>query len=394
MLAILDKFQFSFSPKAFAAGLIGVLVIYICLFSYVGLRSAKTIEHLEQTLATHTIMIDLPEIAPDPVESDPVGGEQASTHQEGHQQQPSPPAHDTKHTTEGHNTAKHTQTEDDGRSLAQILHGSAVTSAHSLRSAPINNLFENSPQGILPIKKKGLPSVFEAYRKPFVLNRNKRAVAIAIVGYGLSEHLSAEVLTQMPTPISLILSPYATHVDAWQKKARLDGHEIWMGLPVQTMDFPRRDPGSKGLLSDVSLAYNEERVEWVLSRTSGYAGLASFTDLALKKSSPMFGDIFKKIFDRGLGLLEMNPDGNDFIAGIAKRKNAPYAIGHVTLKAFTPENPLLKIVEGSIEKNQHTIIMVQPTVKNLGDLKEWITRLEAKGVVIVPVSALAALSVE
>lgn len=403
MLAAVEKIQNSFSSTVFLIGLGGVLAVYVALFIYAFAVGGSMLEKLENSLAVETVMIENPH---------GYVGVAEVTHEESAHQETHAPKEAHHGDKKGHlvatpdhhmpqaivkGPAAEPQHHNEEQSLSLLLHGDGdapKSNTHALRKAPIDKITEETPQGLVPVKKPNLPTAFEAYRKPFILNKSRHAVAIVIADYGLSEALSAEILAHMPSPVSLILSPYAAHADSWQKKARSDGHELWMQLPVQTADFPRRDPGIKGLLTEASLAYNEERMEWVLSRTSGYAGLASYTDYVLSKSSPMFTGFFNQVFDRGLGLLELNMGDNGFVAGVARDKKAPYAAAHLSLKSFALDSPEVKAAEAAIKEKQNTVIVVQPTAQNLVQLKNWLMRLENSGVVIAPVSAFAALAVE
>jgi polysaccharide deacetylase 2 family uncharacterized protein YibQ len=398
-------------------GLGGVLAIYATLFIYAFVVSDSVVEELEHNMATETVMIENPHnYVMKADEEKPVKAAHSDAHHEDKGKHHDPDIkvqngeskqHEAEHDEHKTSSADHSPPEaikapetvkvvpehDDDASLSDLLTGEK-TGRKGLRKAPIKKITEETPQGLVPVKKQNLPTAFEAYRKPFILNKSRHTVAIVIDNFGLSEKLSASILKQMPSPVSLILSPYSARATHWQESARRDGHELWMHLPVQTLDFPRRDPGAKGLLSDASLAYNEERMEWVLSRTSGYAGLASFTDDALRKSSPMFTGFFNQVFDRGLGLLELNTGDHGFVAEIAKAKKAPYAVSHLHLKSFAPNSGEMKMAEAHIQEHKNTIIVVQPTAQNLEQLRNWLMRVEGSGVTIAPASALASLAVE
>ncbi|MBC7325143.1 MAG: divergent polysaccharide deacetylase family protein, partial [Moorella sp. (in: Bacteria)] len=119
-----------------------------------------------------------------------------------------------------------------------------------LAEAPIEGLYETTPDGRLPIirTKDGL-TPFNAYRRPFdVYAANKPVISIAVTGLGLSDVAMESALRSMPPEVSFILSPYAPSATFWVNEARARGHEVWLTLPVEPKDYPTDDPGPHTLL--------------------------------------------------------------------------------------------------------------------------------------------------
>ena len=195
----------------------------------------------------------------------------------------------------------------------------------------------------------------------------------------------------MPAAVSLILNPYANDIKTWQENARADGHELWLQMPIQNENFPLDDPGPNGLLTRVSLKYNQDRVNWLLGRTVGYAGITAYTDSAIEQSTTMFSDLIgSSIFERGLGFFELNNNSNNFISQMADERNAPYTRSHIKLKSFVAGSNALQTAENKINANKQTVITVQPTMQNVAELKGWIERLQRQNIQVVPLSAIAA----
>lgn len=347
--------------KSFGIGLAVVFGVYLLLAAYIMWNADNTLAELEVGLASNDTLIEKV-----------IKHDNHIAHQEG--------------------TIAHPKHAPSSIPLSQAL-GDSPKNSKSLTPAPIKGYYEQSEQGLLPIKNGEHLTPFSAYKKPFTLNRNNKNIAIVILDYGLSDRVSEKAVTTLPSHISLVLSPYTLTPDMWKSKAREDGHEIWLDLPIETMNFPFRDPGSKGLLTSASLAYNMDRIEWALTRTTGYAGIATFTDGALNKSSTMFKDLFSNIFDRGLGYLELNPEGGSFLDKniLSENKEVPHAKADATLKIFDTNSQSLKLIEDRLSQSNNTIILVTPTEKNIDDLMQWIEGLEGKNIHIVPVSSIADL---
>lgn len=358
----------SFSLKVFLGGLGVVCLLYLVMYLYISFQSDKTLAELESHLASQAVMIEGVDHSQKTHDDFMAHTSELSSHDK----MPAPGA------------------EEEVVDIQKLLHGSAA-SGKALTPAPIDGFYEETIDGKLPVKKGKYQTPFQVYKKPFLLNREKPAVAIVILDYGLSTPVSKQALAMLPSTISLSLSSYSPEADMWQEHARADGHEVWLNLPVQRERFPLDDPGPKGLLTSVSLKYNQERLNWAMGRATGYAGLTAFTDSALNNSAPMFNDLINDVFKRGLGFLELNDQGSPFIKMLAEKTQAPYARNDASLKSFSSDTKALGMIENHIKNNKRTIITVQPTVQNLGALKKWINTLEQRGIQVVPVSAIAGL---
>ena len=70
--------------------------------------------------------------------------------------------------------------------------------------------------------------------------------------------------------------------------------------------------------------YNQEKFYWALSRTSGYAGVAAFTDPAFLNSQSVLKALLDDAYNRGIGYFEINPSGLEGVEMNAIEKKAPY----------------------------------------------------------------------
>lgn len=385
MSALAEKFQGQFSIKSFLIGLCVVFGLYAALFGFAFINASKTVDGLEARLASQTLFIQ--EVASsDVVVEEPAAEER---HEMAVHEPPATVAVEPLMDSDmagAPEAASETSMEEDLAALAQ-------PTSHSLVPAPIKELTEETLQGFLP-KRTAELTPFKAYKKPFLLNRSKNALAVGILDYGLSESLSKNILAFLPSSVSLILSPYSADADRWQKMAREDGHEIWLQMNIQSEAFPKSDPGSQAFLSNVSFKYNQDKLHWLLSRTTGYAGVAGFTDESFKYGGAMYKTLVTEIFTRGEGFLEMNPMNAGFVREFAVDGGYPYVENTKVLKNLSPDNSELAAIKKTLETQGGMTVLIKPTPKNLKDLKTWLSKLERENIQIVPVSALAALATE
>lgn len=321
-----------FSPRAFAIGMAGIFVFYTVLFFIFSLQSEGVIRSLEESLASASVEISRTQL------------------------------HD----------------------VLEITHGPS-----SLPAPDIAGLYEQTTQGLLPvIEKKSGHTVFEAYKRPYLLPEDKAAIALLVSDYGLSERQSDKALRILPQDVAMILSPYADKPHSWSEAARKNGHELWLQLPLQEEVYPGGDSGSHALLAKNSLRENRNRLLWILSRTPGYIGTVGNTAYLKQQTTPTLRAAAETIYQRGLGFIEIASAGSQDIFKVAFSANAPYAKNDRFFAIVTPEN--LRELEKFAQTNKFAMAILSPTPKNLELLKDWIATLDDKGITLAPASALAA----
>lgn len=371
MSALREDFENYFSLKAFAYGFLGVVAFYCLLFMYAFFQQASTVEALEETLASQVSLIERPVVAHHLSSSVQNPVQESSGHEQNHSSE-----------TSEHDGGQMRQPEG-SKELEDIIQ----VGGKALREAPVPGFFEDGPFGPLPIAKSAIQTPFEIYRKPFLINEGRPTVSIAVYNFGLSKLVSDQMLDNLPSSVSFILSPYSLNPEEWVKKARKRGHEVWMGVPMENNNFPLDDPGAQALLTRVNLQYNRDRIDWILGRATGYAGVAAYSDSSLENAAPMFEKIARDMFRRGLGYLEINPDSDSFWLPFAAELKAPEAQSIGNIEIFKDGDMDLLAI---LKEKQNGVLTVTASQTNILNLSKWLKAVDAENIQIVPVSAIAA----
>jgi polysaccharide deacetylase 2 family uncharacterized protein YibQ len=103
-------------------------------------------------------------------------------------------------------------------------------------------------------------------------------LGLVLGGIGLSLAESRAAIDDLPAAVTLAFSPYAADPAPLLAAARARGHEILLSLPLEPQNYPLNDAGPETLLTGAPAAENERRLEWVLSRITGYAGTIGTLD--------------------------------------------------------------------------------------------------------------------
>ena len=213
-------------------------------------------------------------------------------------------------------------------------------------------------------------------------------IAIVVTDLGLdSERL--EQSTLLPGAVSLVHTPYAAHLAAWQRHARWHGHEVMLALGLQAAGDPTSDFGPWTLdpLDDEI----EQRVglERILARGEGFFGLAAESG-TFGGAPERFAAIAALLAERGLGFLEL---GDTRLATAAAAQGLAYASAIGPLDDVAEPDAIdaaLGRLELAALNDGRAIGYVQPYPLTFDRLWHWARTLEGKGIALVPVSHLLA----
>lgn len=243
----------------------------------------------------------------------------------------------------------------------------------------------------LPIIRDDGLTAFEAYRKPFTLGaKPDKLIGIAVIHFGLSDEVSQMLLDALPPSVSLILSPYSTAPQEWINRAHEAGHEVWLELPLEPLDFPASEPGPHTLLINASLEEKQDKLSWIMGRATGYAGLASVHRSKLIYSGTDLDYLVSRVYEHGLGLAIANTDATFETKDIIEDKAGPFVQNTIWLDT-PPLNGHINNQLTAIDnmKSGPVVAMMHPLPVTIEAVTNWIDTLERKGYQLTPISYMA-----
>ena len=267
----------------------------------------------------------------------------------------------------------------------------------SLRTAPVAGLTEQGPNGLLPKISASGKTPAQVYARPVSraqADPNMAKIAILVSGMGLSVSGTSIAINRLPADITLAFAPYAKSLQKWVDKARQNGHEVMLQLPMEPFDYPDNDPGPHTLLSSLTPPDNVRRLEWLLSRFTGYYGVTNYMGAKFTSSSDALRPVFRQLNRRGLVYIE---DGS------SARSNSPKIARSVKLKATLADlivdaDPNVSAINKALAKLETIALergiaigVASGLPVTVGQITEWVKSLREKGIVLVPVSATITL---
>ncbi|MBF0393152.1 MAG: divergent polysaccharide deacetylase family protein, partial [Alphaproteobacteria bacterium] len=215
-------------------------------------------------------------------------------------------------------------------------------------------------------------------------------VVVVIDDLGLDRRRSERILA-LPGPLTTAFLPYARDLGAQTQAARARGHELLVHVPMEPQD-EAEDPGPEALRAAAGPEAIRLRLGQGLSRFGGFIGInnhmgSRFTsDLAamrvlmsvLKEHGLMFLDSVTS--DRTVGRMAAREAGVPFVARdvFLDDKNDAEAVARQ-----------LDRLEESARRNGAAVAICHPRDITIDALARWLPTLEAKGLVLVPLSAVA-----
>lgn len=264
--------------------------------------------------------------------------------------------------------------------------------ASGLLVAPDPALSEPSPRGLIPKIGADGRQPWSAYARPFDEPPTRPRLAIVLHEMGLNSNLTLLAAERLPPAISFAFNPYAQNLAPQVERARSSGHEVLLGLPMEPFDYPASDPGPYTLLTSLNEQENTRRLDWALARVPGYIG---FTNLMGGKytSSPEHMRLIAGVLkNRGLMFVDARTAPRSVAARIVREAGGVYAFSNRQIDA----QPTAQLIDARLEElerqarlNGVAIGTALPYPVTLDRLLAWAGTLEAKGIALAPVSAIA-----
>lgn len=261
----------------------------------------------------------------------------------------------------------------------------------ALPPAPDPALVEQNKEGPLPIIGPDGRKPWMVYARPFEASNPRPRIAIIVSGLGQSAAATEAAIQTLPPAVTLAFNPYGQRLDYWTARARAEGHETLVLVPMEPTNYPANDPGPETLLTTLSPPENRERLNWSLSRFTGYTGVLSLFGsrytTALESLRPTLDEI------RGRGLLFVD-------SRVSLRSSAFRVAGEIGLpRAINNRFIDIQPAKDEIDRRLDELVKIattsgfavgvgQPFPVTIERVAAFVRAADARGLAIAPVSAV------
>jgi len=256
-------------------------------------------------------------------------------------------------------------------------------------------LLESTRHGMIPRVSPDGVRPLAAYARPVketAANAKMPRIALVVTGLGISSTTTGEAL-KLPAAVSFAFAPYGTDIERIASRARGEGHELLLQLPMEPFDYPDNDPGPQTLLISLASEQNIDRLNWLMSRFQGYVGVASYMGSRFTASEPALSPMLREVAKRGLMYLDDGSSPRSLAGQIATGNGLAFAKANVMLDAVPTPNEIdraLMRLESMARDNGVAVGVATALPLSIARLAKWAKTAESRGFLLVPISAAVA----
>ena len=216
-------------------------------------------------------------------------------------------------------------------------------------------------------------------------------VAIFVSGMGLSAAATRTATELLPSAVSFAFVPYGDTVPAAVSAAKDRGHEILLLVPMQNAaGVPL--PGPHALQPGESAPQVGVDMAWLFGRIDGYDGVVNMLGAPVTSDRNVMDALMKAVAARGLFYLDDGTSRRSMGQALALTQGVPALRSDIVLDATADPAVVhanLEALLAAAKRNGSAIGMASGLPDHLAAIAAFAAGLSARGVNLVPVSALA-----
>lgn len=215
-------------------------------------------------------------------------------------------------------------------------------------------------------------------------------IAIVIDDLGLGQD-ATRWATSLPGPLTLAFLPYGQALAAHTGRAKANGHEVIVHLPMDPGG--RADPGPKALRLGQEGVELEQRLVWNLAQVADAAGVNNHMGSALTENAAAMTAVLTRLKQDGRYFLDSRTTARSVARTIAHRLDVPFAERDVFLDNDTNPQAIarqLAETEQLARRYGSAIAIGHPHRQTLKVLETWVGEARQRGIDLVPVSTVIA----
>ncbi|MDB5490295.1 MAG: putative periplasmic protein [Micavibrio sp.] len=219
--------------------------------------------------------------------------------------------------------------------------------------------------------------------------RDKPRVALIIDDMGLDVKHSRMAM-DLPGPLTLSFMPYAKNLRAQTSYAISNGHELMVHVPMQP-ENAKLDAGPKVLKVGQTPEQFGRILNDDLDSFGGYVGINNHMGSKMTQDHAGMALLMTELKKRGLLFVDSKTIPASVAVDEAKKAGVPFAVREV----FVDDEEARKPIEGALQHIEKlalskglAIAIAHPRAETVEALRAWLPTLKAKGIELVPVSAV------
>jgi polysaccharide deacetylase 2 family uncharacterized protein YibQ len=252
-------------------------------------------------------------------------------------------------------------------------------------------LIESSPFGPLPRSSHDGRLPREVYaRRVTPVPENVPRVIIVVGGLGLSQTGTQSAIEQLPEDVTLAFAPYGMSLQRWVAKAREEGHEVILQIPLEPANYPQENPGEHTLLASAGGDYADD-LHWVLARTGAYAGVMNYMGARFTADEQALVPFIGEIGERGLYYLDDGSSTESRAATVGEALRVPVIVADRIIDRDRAPQEIereLSALEAIARTRGYAVGVASAFPASVDTIARWVRAAGPRGVVVQPASAV------
>lgn len=252
-------------------------------------------------------------------------------------------------------------------------------------------LIESSPFGPLPRASHDGRLPREVYaRRVAPVPENVPRVVIVVGGLGLSQTGTQNAIEQLPEDVTLAFAPYGMSLQRWVAKAREEGHEVILQIPLEPANYPEENPGEHTLLASAGGDYADD-LHWVLARAGAYAGVMNYMGARFTADEQALVPFIGEIGERGLYYLDDGSSPHSRAATVGEALRVPVILADRIVDHDRAPQAIeleLSALEAIARTRGYAVGVASAFPSSVETIARWARAAGPRGVVVQPASAV------
>ena len=215
-------------------------------------------------------------------------------------------------------------------------------------------------------------------------------IAIVVGGMGLSQTGTQKAIASLPEGVTLAFAPYGSSLQRWVDKARDEGHEVILQIPLEPAGYPQENPGEHTLLVSADRRARDQDLRWNLGRMTSYAGVMNYMGARFTSDERAMLPLIGEIGERGLFYLDDGSSPQSLATPVGQGLNVPVLTADRILdlkRSSAAIEQELAALEAIARVKGLAIGVASAFPQSVDLIARWATEAASRGIIIVPASA-------
>jgi polysaccharide deacetylase 2 family uncharacterized protein YibQ len=165
---------------------------------------------------------------------------------------------------------------------------------------------------------------------------------------------------------------------------------VLLQIPLEPLDYPTNDPGPHTLLTTLPPEENLKRLQWLMSRFTGYVGITNLMGAKFESTQTSFVPVLEEVKARGLLFVDDGSVKDSAGGQIAGAIGLDYATADVQIDAVPSPDDIGKALarlEAVAKEKGFAIGVASAKPATIKQVAQWAGQLQGKNIILIPVSA-------